>query len=51
MEECIANFNSETGKKLYKVCPNCWVKKRAYNCGYDTCPGLRLHILELTQGK
>lgn len=36
------NFSPFTGKKLNDVCPNCWVKKRPYNCGQEKCPGYKL---------
>ena len=40
------NFCSRCSGKLVEVC-DCWVKKKAYNCGRDECPGVRLHRLEL----
>ena len=40
------NFCSRCSGKLVEVC-DCWVKKKAYNCGRDECPGIRLHRLEI----
>lgn len=42
------NFCSRCSGKLVEVC-DCWVKKKAYNCGRDECPGIRLHRLELLE--
>ncbi len=36
------NFSPFTGEKLNNTCPNCWVKKRPYNCGHEMCPGNKL---------
>lgn len=40
------NFCSRCSGKLVEVC-DCWVKKKAYNCGRDECPGIRLNLLEI----
>lgn len=46
-EQYVDNFNPKTGKKLYDVCPKCWVKGNIpYRCGFDKCPGYKL----ITQG-
>lgn len=46
------NFSSKSGLKLHEECPSCWVKNnKPYNCGFDKCPGLKLHILEINQVK
>lgn len=40
------NFCTRCGGKLVEVC-DCWVKKKAYNCGRAECPGIHLHQLEI----
>lgn len=45
-EQLQTNFNPLTGEKLHETCPNCWVKHKPYNCGYDKCPGRKLIVYE-----
>lgn len=43
------NFSTSTGQKLNETCNKCWVKgNKPYNCGFDKCPGYRLHLLNAT---
>lgn len=37
------NFCEHCGAKLKAIC-DCWVLKKKYNCGFDTCKGYNLHI-------
>ena len=37
-----SNFCKNCGNKLKKIC-DCWIKKKPYNCGEETCPSYRLY--------
>ena len=41
------NFSPITGEKLKATCPNCWIKKQPYNCGYKKCPGYKLMLVNI----
>lgn len=40
-ENLNGNFCTECGRKIVDVC-DCWVMHCYYNCGQETCPGLKL---------
>ena len=44
------NFCSRCATKLRVVC-NCWVMNKAYDCGYEKCPGARLLVEKAKQKK
>lgn len=49
-EQCDMNFNPNTGEKLHDICPKCWVKgNKPFNCGFNTCPGYKLHTLSINK--
>lgn len=50
IQKQVRNFNPQTGEKLNEVC-QCWVKHKPYNCGFNKCPGYKLHSIELTNQK
>ena len=49
-EQCDMNFNPNTGEKLHDICRKCWVKgNKPFNCGFNTCPGYKLHTLSINK--
>ncbi len=49
-EQYDMNFNPNTGEKLHDICPKCWVKgNKPFNCGFNTCPGYKLHTLSINK--